>query len=124
MILRRNRIAAWTAILAIALQALWPLVANARPSIAGELVPVCTVAGVTHYIELPATTTPLEKRSDAHGDHCKLCVFGDGKAVVALSGSAFLPVPAGEKQVRVTPKPLATSLPFLPAQPRAPPAVS
>ena len=43
----------WLAILAVALNALWPLIAQARPKNV-LLVPVCTVEGVTHYMELTA----------------------------------------------------------------------
>ena len=65
------QIRAWLAILAMALQALWPLIAQARPV---TLVPVCTVAGVTHYIELPDGKGP----SDVHHKHCSFCVSGPG----------------------------------------------
>ena len=51
----------------MALQALWPLIVQARPA---TLVPVCTVGGETHYIEIPTGGTP-----STH-DHCALCVVG------------------------------------------------
>ncbi len=65
----------------MALQAFWPLVAQAKP--ANALVPVCTVEGVTHYLEVPL---PAEHKSTGH-QHCAFCVFGsalpghDGAAV-------------------------------------------
>ena len=95
MILSRlhRRAAALVAILAISLQALWPLIAQAQPRVAGELVPVCTVNGITHYVELPASKTPLEERSSSHGDHCKLCVFGSAKAGAILPATFGLSVP-------------------------------
>ncbi|MEA3195045.1 MAG: hypothetical protein QOD26_3378 [Betaproteobacteria bacterium] len=58
----------WLAITAMALNALWPLIAQARPA---TLVPVCTVSGVTHYIEIPGGTTPV----DSH-EHCAFCFAG------------------------------------------------
>ena len=61
------KLRAWLAIAAIALNALWPLIAQARPA---TLVPVCTVGGETHYIEIPAGGTP-----STH-EHCSLCVVG------------------------------------------------
>jgi hypothetical protein len=70
-----QRIGTWLAVLAIALQAAWPLLVNAKPR-AVALVPLCSVDGVTHYLELPTGKTPLEE-SVAHGDHCPLCFFGD-----------------------------------------------
>src|SRR5258706_5336583 len=69
-----KRIGAWLAIFAIALQAALPLIASAQPrSVA--LVPLCTVDGVTHYVEVPTGKTPA--RQPAHGDHCALCFVGD-----------------------------------------------
>jgi Protein of unknown function (DUF2946) len=71
----------WLAILAMALQATWPLLANAKPrSVA--LVPLCTVDGVTHYLELATGKTPLED-SLAHSEHCPLCFAGAGVSLAA-----------------------------------------
>src|SRR5256885_1144924 len=68
--MRRERpLFVWIAIAATALHALWPLIAQAGPA---TLVPVCTVSGITHYIELPRGNTP----ADSHQDHCALCVTG------------------------------------------------
>lgn len=124
MFLRRNRLAAVLAVLAMALQAFWPLLAQARPRIAGELVPVCTVEGVTHYLELPAGKSPLDERSASHGEHCKLCVFGDGKAVAVSSPdfSAFLLAGNAEKSTTDLAVPFHKPPHLLPAQPRAPPS--
>ncbi len=124
MFLRRNRLATLLAALAMALQAFWPLLAEARPRIAGELVPVCTVEGVTHYLELPAGKSPLEERSASHGEHCKLCVFGAGKALVVSSPdfSAFLLAGGAEQSAANPSTPFYPSLHLLPAQPRAPPS--
>jgi hypothetical protein len=52
--------------LAMALQALWPLIAQARPV---TLVPVCTVGGETHYVEIPGKPSPADS-------HCELCFMG------------------------------------------------
>jgi hypothetical protein len=82
MPLYRNRLAALLAILAIAMQALWPLIAQAKPLLPGERVPVCTVEGITHYIELPAPDSAVEKSSAAHHEHCKMCVFGAERIAV------------------------------------------
>ena len=124
MFLRRNRLAAALAVLAMALQTFWPLLAQARPRIAGELVPVCTVEGVTHYLELPAGKSPLDERSASHGEHCKLCVFGAGKAVVAatLDVSTFLMAGNAEQSAASFVVPFHNSPQLLPAQPRAPPS--
>ena len=92
MFLRRNRLAALLAAFAVMLQALWPLLSHARPKDPSLLVPVCTVDGVTHYLDLKSGKAPLDERSALHGEHCKLCVFGDGKAlaVPSLDVAVFL----------------------------------
>ena len=74
-----RKTASWLAILAMALNALWPLIAQAKPSL---LVPVCTVAGVTHYIEIPGGTTPV----DSQHEHCTFCFAG-----AALPATPVLP---------------------------------
>jgi hypothetical protein len=73
----------WFAALAILLQALWPLLAHARPAETPILVPLCTIDNVTHYLELKTgKQSPLEQRSASHGDHCKLCVLGTDKVFI------------------------------------------
>ena len=126
MFLRRNRLAAVLAVLAMALQAFWPLLAQARPRIAGELVPLCTVEGVTHYLELPAGKSPLEERSASHGEHCKLCVFGGDRGVALKPFDAAVFVFPNVGDLKIVLRPVSFSEPAYhrPAQPRAPPAVS
>ena len=120
-----RRLAALAAVLAISLQALWPLIAQAQPRVAGELVPVCTVNGITHYIELPASKTPLEEGSASHGEHCQLCVFGATKAnlvppsrIVALV-SAFSFEKPDSQGISYQEFP-----DYPPTQPRGPPVIS
>ena len=127
MILQRSlrKSAAIAAMLALVLQALWPLVSQAAPRERSELVPLCTIDGVTHFLELKLGKTPLEKRTALHGDHCKLCVFGADR-LVALPPSSMAALVVEQPESR----PLAASTTRLPesfshppAQPRAPPAV-
>ena len=124
MILFRSvrRVAALAAIFALALQALWPLVAQARPRIAGELVPVCTIEGVTHYLELPAGKSPLEERSASHGEHCQLCVFGAERNVAPVFQDEFLVSQPETSRPSSRVVPGTEPLDHPPAQPRAPPA--
>jgi hypothetical protein len=120
-----RRFAAIAAAFAISLQALWPLLSHARPKDPSLLVPVCTIDGITHYLEIKSGKTPLDERSSLHSDHCKLCVFGDGKsaAVLRLDFSAFLLVRNTDRASR--PAAASHEPPLLiPAQPRAPPQVS
>ena len=120
---RRNPVAVYLAVLAIALQALWPLLAQARPKNA-VLVPVCTVQGVTHYIELPSSGTPVEEHAASQHDHCSFCTFGGERA--ALSGflqSIITPPAEGAEPPQVAARELRSESPSA-ARPRAPPAVS
>jgi Protein of unknown function (DUF2946) len=119
----RSPVAVYLAVLAIALQALWPLLAQAKPKSA-VLVPVCTVGGVTHFIELPAGKAPVEERSEAHHDHCAFCSFGGER--VALS--PFLQSIISTRIEEAQPLPVAVcelrSEKSSSARPRAPPAIS
>src|SRR5439155_9866202 len=54
-----RKIGTWLAVLAIALHALWPLLANARPT-SVNLVPICTVEGITHYLDVPRGKSALD----------------------------------------------------------------
>jgi hypothetical protein len=121
-----KRFAALAAMLAITLQALWPLLSHARPNDPSLLVPVCTVDGITHYLEIKyGRTTPLDERTASHGEHCKLCVLGDGNAfaVLSLDLSAFLLAGNAIGAIARPAEPLLEAT-HLPAQPRAPPQVS
>jgi len=127
MILQRSlrKGAAITAMLALVLQALWPLVSQAAPRERTELVPLCTVDGVTHFLELKLGKSPLEKRTALHGDHCKLCVFGADR-LAALPPAESPALVVATVDLRPADPQFAPATAFYshpPAQPRAPPAV-
>jgi DUF2946 family protein len=125
MRLYRNRVAALLAMIAMALSALWPLISQAKPRVPGAQVPVCTIEGITHYVELPATDTPVEQRSAAHHEHCTMCVFG-AERLAALPVVAS-PVEPGTGREAVQPSFQAAKSPssfHSPTQPRAPPTAS
>lgn len=126
MPLRGNRFAALIAVFAVVLQALWPLLSHARPKDPTLLVPLCTIDGVTHYLELKSGKTPLDERSATHGEHCKLCVIGEGKiaAVSSSDVSAFPLVPSSDRSPVFLARKLSQPPHLLLAQPREPPAVS
>lgn len=113
-----RRIGSWIAIVAMALNALWPLISQAKPR-SVTLVPVCTVAGETHYLELPAGKTPLEQKSSAQGEHCSYCTLS------ALAPA--LVFPESEKLSSVQPASLVAQVVQAPlvlsARPRAPPVL-
>jgi len=123
MQIRRNRLVAWIAGAAVLLQALWPLVSHARPTGAALLVPICSVDGIPHLIDLDSGKAPFDKRRALPGDHCKLCAFGSDRAAAlptepaALLAVVDLPV----ERSNVLPVPLPEPLNHPPAQPRAPP---
>jgi hypothetical protein len=126
MPLRRSRRVAWIAAFAVLLQALWPLLSHARPKDPALQVPLCSVDGPTHVLEIRiGKSTPLDKRAASHGDHCKLCVFGDGKgaALVADEFSPFTPEIHSSRNSG-TPKAFVPQVALISARPRAPPAVS
>jgi len=64
----RSRIAAWLALAGIALNASWPLIANARTSVPALPSEVCSATGQKH-----AGDNPLSK--GARPSHCALCPF-------------------------------------------------
>ncbi len=127
MMLSRSirRFAALAAVLAVTLQALWPLLSHARPKEAALLAPVCTVDGVTHYLEIKPGRTPLDERSASHGEHCKLCVFGgDRDAVLPSAIAPVLVAQSTMPDIRLPAGPPADPLHLLSARPRAPPKIS
>ena len=112
-----RRIAALAAASVIALQALWPAIAQARPA-NSILVPICSMDGTRHEIELP-----LGKTRDDGSEHCKLCIFGDGKTVSNVFLPFFSSLEEGQKVVKVQSS-FQEQLRHLSAHPRAPPQAS
>lgn len=111
-----HRLGGWLAILAMALNALWPLIAQAKPR-SVTLVPICTVAGETHYLELPAGKTPLEQKTVSQGEHCSYCTLSALPAPLVFSSSEKH-ASAQPAQFRVQ---VAEAPAFLSGRPRAPP---
>lgn len=125
MPLFRNRFAALLAIFAIAMQALWPLIAQAKPVLPGEKVPVCTIEGITHYIELPMPDSAVEKSSAAHHEHCKMCVFGAERVAVLPIAAPVMKLGQDSQQPLDSLKAVPSPSPFhRPALARAPPVSS
>lgn len=119
---RRRPLAVYLAIVAIALQALWPLLAQAKPK-SVALVPVCTVQGVTHYIELPKGNAPVEQKAASQHDHCSFCSFGGER--IALPCSLTLQViPFSSFATAASDAVVLEDQSLLVARSRAPPAAS
>ncbi len=73
-----KRFGTWLGVAAIALQVALPLLAGALPrSVA--LVPLCTVDGIAHYVEVPTGKSPVDD-SSGHAGHCPLCCLGHAAA--------------------------------------------
>mgnify|MGYP006285604139 CR=1 FL=1 len=119
----RRTFAAWLALFAMAMQALWPLVAQAQPS-SQLLVPICTVGGDIHYVTLDGK--PAGKPAAATGEHCKLCVFGVERLALPAQGG-LLPLAVDAVALHagtVSEAPPVSVATHSPSQPRAPPAFS
>ena len=69
------RVASWIAILAMALNALWPLLANARPAGVAPLTEICTAQGMKSAAGDPAAL-PDDTAAKHLQAHCALCSFG------------------------------------------------
>lgn len=125
MPLRRSRLVAWIAAFAVLLQALWPVLSHARPKNQPLLASICTVDGVTHLLEIKTGKAPLDERAAKHGEHCKLCVFGDAKDAAVFSGDfdSFL-LKSISSEDPASPKASFHPATLSPAHPRAPPAAS
>jgi len=116
----RNRIAAWLALAGIALNASWPLLANARPNVPALPSEVCSATGQKHAGESVPGQAPGK---GAQPSHCTLCPFNAerGPALASTAGavSASAPAAAHRPEPRETPLLAAAFDPTAP--PRAPP---
>ena len=117
----RRSIAAWLAILAVALQVFWPLVAQAQPKSAlyGS---ICSAGGGDHSPAAPGGHGP-----GRHVKHCPLCSAGGDRAAQAVDSPAhplFIVAGASFEVPAVLPAASFRSTVVSPAQPRAPPYFS
>ena len=119
-----RRIAGWLAILAMSLNALWPLVANAKPSSAFDpATEICTVGGVKAFAGGDVTPQPADK---AHQPNCSFCTLGADQFALPANAAAIV-LPAVESPAfgaGVAGVPPAESSSYSPAHPRAPPVIS
>ena len=116
-----SRFTVWLAILAMALNALWPLIANAKPSGVESLFEICTTQG------LKAVAGDASSQGDEGAKHlqphCPLCSHGLDKAIAlpsSLPSMAKLAVVGSA--IAIAPESRSFDAPrFNPARPRAPP---
>jgi len=115
----RNRIAAWLALAGIALNASWPLLANAAPRTPALPSEICSATGQKH-----AGESPLGKTDQP--SHCKLCPYSAerGPAILDAAPALLLPTPACEKAPASFTGSRLQTAPVLSGSPRSPPALS
>lgn len=114
-----RRLGQWLAILAIALHAAWPLLANARPK-SVHLVPICTEEGITHYLEVPGGKSPLDESANTHHEHCSFCFLGAG-GLLPLHAELPATVPSSSERVAVVAERSHSATPSIFHGARAPP---
>ena len=115
----RNRIGAWLALAGIALNASWPLLANAGTSVSAVPSEICTATGQKH-----AGESPFGK--GARPSHCTLCPYSAerGPAISGAAPALLCPTTAsGPVRVPVSEPQLPAALDPC-APPRAPPFFS
>ena len=117
--------AAWVAILAVALNALWPLVAQLQPGDASMQMEACAEMGVHHgdageHDTAPAEPSPLMP----HCAFCSLVVGGFTVLAAEQFDTSFLILQTKEVRQALPEVRLLPFVRFSPAQPRAPPALS
>ncbi len=122
---RTRRFAAWLAMLAMALDVLWPLLAHARPGAPVDLLEMaCSTGGAKQF---PAPVGAPEGPQDGQQllPHCAYCTAGAGKAALTanfatlcVEGRPGAPVAASSG---TRPRHAAR---FADARPRAPPVHS
>lgn len=81
----RRRTTAWLALAAMALNAAWPVLANARPAVELE---ICTAGGHA------SGEAPALPDKGYHASHCNLCPFGVERGAALAAQAAVLPLPA------------------------------
>jgi hypothetical protein len=119
------RFSAWLAILVMALNALWPLVAHAKPVGFSPMSEICSTDGLK-MVSAPADQAPDDSAAKHLQPHCSLCSFGTDK--VSAPPSASLKVPAdtllGYRSIVPESSAEVRSHVRHDARPRAPPSIS
>ena len=126
MSFRRNRLVARIAVFAVALNAFWPLIAQAQPKDLSLSTTICTVDGGIRTLDLSDEKAPAEDGASKHQKHCKLCIVG-GDRVQVLHSAPIAPFQSAARTAETpasAPVAVFLAVPDSPAQPRAPPAFS
>ena len=115
----RSRIAAWLALAGMALNAFWPLLANAKPNVPALPSEICTATGQKHAGEDPLS-------NGARPSHCNLCPFNAerGPAISSAAPALLCPMPAPGPVRELFSEPQLPAALDPCAPPRAPPFFS
>ena len=107
----------------MALNALWPVLVNAKPAVPAGPSEICSASGLKHAAGGAPARPPQE---DLHVSHCTLCPFGAERcAAVPHAGQPLLPSsPAVATFVRRGDAPRSGIAAHAAAPPRAPPVLS
>ena len=119
----RNRTVAWLAFAGMALNAFWPLLANARPNVPALPSEICTATGLKHASEGLPGEAPGKS---VQPSHCTLCPFNAerGPAISGAAPALVCPMPdCGQVQEFFSERPLQAVLDPA-APPRGPPFFS
>lgn len=113
----RRCTAAWLALAGVALNAAWPLLANAKPSVPPS--EICSATGLKH-----APGGAPEK--DLHASHCALCPYGAERcaAIPYAAQPPLVTAPATARVFTRSEAPQAQIALWAAAPPRAPPFLS
>ncbi|NBR26807.1 MAG: DUF2946 domain-containing protein [Betaproteobacteria bacterium] len=113
--------AAWLAILAMGLNGLWPLLANAAP--AEFVAPICSMVGTTAAVDaggMPMQPAPVKSPAP----HCPFCSTGsDHNPALATAEFVAFAAPESMPQPLVSVFARQSSFVVLAAPPRGPPSL-
>jgi DUF2946 family protein len=107
----------------MALNAAWPLLANAKPNVPAPAAEICSASGLNHAAGGAPSGAP---EKDLHASHCTLCPFGAERcAAIPYAGQPRLAsAPAFERAFARSDVPRPDTALRLSAPPRAPPVLS
>jgi len=91
-----RRIAAWLALGSVAFNALWPLLANARPTAPALPSEICSATGLRHASGAPGDAPDRSVRPS----HCTLCPFNADRAAAVPANAALKLADSGASEAR------------------------
>ncbi len=119
----RRRTAAWLALAGMALNAFWPLLAGARPSVPALPSEICSATGLRHSGD---GAPPGAPGKGAQPSHCTLCPFNAerGAAISGATHALLASAPSDTQHPAHFQAPPSEAALDPAAPPRAPPFLS